>query len=227
MAATMSDDRWAEVDRYIAEQFAPSDPVLDAVRTSSLDAGLPEIQVSPVQGKLLELFVRLLRARRVLEIGTLGGYSAIWMARALPPDGRLVTLELEPRHAEVARRNFERAGLSSRIELIVGPALESLEAMARTPPPAFDLTFIDADKKGYPDYFDRAVSLTRPGGLIVIDNVVRGGAVTDPLSPLESVQGVRRLNERMAQEPMVSAVEIQTVGAKGYDGFALAWRRGP
>lgn len=208
------------MDRYIIDTFHLSDPVLEETLRSSAAAGLPSIQVSPPQGKFLHLLVRLLGAKRVLEIGTLGGYSATWMARALPPGGKLITLELEPRHAEVARKNLERAGVGKVVDVRVGRAVETLPTLGPEGP--FDLVFIDADKEGYPDYFDWAVRLARPGSALVFDNIIREGAVLDPAHPDPRVRAVRLLNERMSSDPRVSATEVQTVGGKKWDGFALA-----
>ena len=210
--------RWAEVDAALAALLAPPDEVLDAALAASAAAGLPAHDVSPLQGKLLELLARLQGARAILELGTLGGYSTIWLARALPPGGRLVTLEADPRHAEVARANLARAGLAAAVEVRVGPALETLPSLAGP----FDLVFIDADKRSNPEYLAWALELTRPGSLIVADNVVRGGAVADEGSTDAGVRGVRRFLELVAAEPRLHATAIQTVGAKGYDGFALA-----
>jgi predicted O-methyltransferase YrrM len=182
---------------------------------------LPNISVSPSQGKLLYLLAAIQGARRILEIGTLGGYSAIWLARALPAGGKLVTLELAPRHAEVARENLERAGLDGSVEIVVGPALESLAKLARDAVPAFDFVFIDADKPNIPEYFERSLELTHAGSVIVVDNVVRHGAVIDAASEDANVQGVRRFNERLQRTAGVSGTTIQTVGTKGYDGFTL------
>jgi predicted O-methyltransferase YrrM len=185
-------------------------------------AGLPAIQVTPSQGKLLHLLARYGNARSILEIGTLGGYSTIWLARALPPDGRLITLELEEAYAAVARENLAQAGVAALVEVRVGRALETLPKLAAENAGPFDLVFIDADKPSNPEYFTWAVELSRPGSLIVIDNVVRGGEVIDGESPDPGVQGVRLMNELLAAEPRVSATAIQTVGSKGYDGFAVA-----
>lgn len=217
----MTKPEWTAVDRYVADLFVGADPVLDAALEASEAAGLPAIHVSPAQGKLLHLLARAQGARRILEIGTLGGYSAIWLARALPPDGRLVTLEADPKHAEVARANFERAGLSRLIDLRVGPALDTLPRLAAECTEAFDLIFIDADKPGYPDYLPWSLRLARAGSLIIADNVVRNGEVVDPKSPDPNVQAVRRFNELFAAEPRVSAVVLQMVGEKGWDGFAI------
>lgn len=218
----MAEELWTEVDRYIADVLIPADPALEAALEASGAAGLPAIQVSPTQGKLLQLLAQLMGARRILEIGTLGGYSSIWLARGLPEDGRLVTLEAEPKHAEVARSNIARAGLASSVEVRLGPALETLARLAAESDVPYDLTFIDADKQSYPQYFEWALKLSRPGSLIIADNVVRGGAVADASSDDPSVVAVRRMNELMAAEPRVSATAIQTVGSKGYDGLAVA-----
>jgi predicted O-methyltransferase YrrM len=205
----------AAVDRYIADRLIPDDPawVLEANRV----AGFPSIDVSAAQGRLLALLVRMTGARRVLEIGTLGGYSTIWMARVLPPDGHMVTLEYEPRHAEVARANVERAGVADRVEILVGPASESLPRLEGP----FDFVFIDADKPSNPLYIDWAVRLARPGTVVVLDNVVRGGQVVDEGSSDPAVQGTRAAFDAIASIPHLSATAIQTVGAKGWDGFAL------
>jgi predicted O-methyltransferase YrrM len=215
----MTQERWDAVDRYLTDTLLPADSTLDEAVKDSDAAGLPPIQVTPSQGKLLHLIARVQGARRILEIGTLGGFSTIWLARALPADGRLVTLEIDPKHAGVARRNLERAGVGDRAEVRVGPALELLPKLEGEGP--FDLAFIDADKPSTPDYFRWALRLSRPGSLIVVDNVVRSGAVTDPAGD-ESVRAIRATLELMAAEPRVTATAIQTVGAKGYDGFAVA-----
>jgi predicted O-methyltransferase YrrM len=213
--------RWDEVDAYLTETFVPRDDAFAAALADSDAAGLPAIQVSPPQGRLLELLVRALQARSILEIGTLGGYSTLWLARGLAPGGRIVTLELDSKHAAVAKRNFERAGRSGVIELKLGPALETLPRMVDERAGPFDLVFVDADKPSLPDYFGWSLRLSRPGTLIVVDNVVREGDVVDAKSPDASVQGVRRMNERIAAEPRVSATTLQTVGGKGYDGLAF------
>ena len=218
----MTQKTWTAVDRYLDDLLVGHDAVLEAALQASAAAGLPPISVSPTQGKLLNLLVRVRGARAILEIGTLGGYSTIWMARALPADGHLVTLEINPKHAEVARASIARAGLLALVEVRLGRALETLAQLGAEGAGPFDLIFIDADKPSLPEYFQLALPLSRPGSLIVIDNVVREGAVVDAASPDPSVQGVRRLNELMASEPRVSATAIQTVGAKCYDGFALA-----
>ncbi len=199
-----------------------TDPALVLALTDSATAGLPAINVAPNQGKLLQLLARMAGARAVLEVGTLGGYSTIWLARALPPGGRLVTLEAEPRHAEVAAINLDRAGVADVVEIVVGKALDTLPRLAEEGREPFDFVFIDADKAGNPDYFAWAVQLSRPGAVIVVDNVVRGGSVTDAGSDDPAVVGTRRLFEVVAAEPRVHATAVQTVGSKGHDGFLLA-----
>jgi len=216
----MSREQWTAVDAYLAESLLPPDPVLDAALAASDAAGLPQINVAPNQGKLLQLLAQVQGARRILEVGTLGGYSTIWLARALPADGRLVTLEYDPKHAQVARANIAAAGFASQVEVVVGKAADTLPGVAAAADGPFDLVFIDADKPSNPIYFDWALKLSRPGGLIVVDNVVRAGAVTDPAGGAE-VQGVRKLFEKIAAEPRVSATAIQTVGSKGWDGLAI------
>jgi predicted O-methyltransferase YrrM len=218
----MNQKLWSSVDDYLCGALIPADSVLEAALKASTAAGLPAINVAPNHGKLLNLLARSLAAKRILEIGTLAGYSAIWMARALPPDGRLVTLELEPRHAEVARANLARAGLSHLAEVHVGSALDTLPKIAAAGLGPFDFVFIDADKSNIPEYFRWALRLARSGSLIVVDNVVRNGAVIDSSSDDPNVQGIRRFNELLAKEPRVSATAIQTVGVKGYDGLTLA-----
>ena len=218
----MTQDRWSEVDRYLVELFVPADPALDAAIRTSETAGLPPIHVAPNQGKLLWLLASALRARTILEIGTLGGYSTIWLARALPEGGRLITLESDPRHAEVARGNIARAGLDAVVELRLGRARDTLPHLVAERAGPFDLIFIDADKTGYPEYLDWSLRLSRRGSLIVADNVVRNGAVTDAASADADVRAVRRFNERLAREPRVSATALQTVGSKGHDGLAIA-----
>lgn len=217
----MSDKTWTDVDRYFEDVLLGPDPALQEALEASEAAGLPGISVSPLQGKLLFLLARLQGARRILEIGTLGGYSAIWMARALPADGRLVTLEVDAGHAEVARANLERAGVAHLVDVRLGAALETLPRLAEEGAGPFDLTFIDADKPALPDYFRWALRLSHPGSLIVVDNVVREGEVLDEASDDPRVTGVRRLNELLAAEPRVTATAIQTVGRKKHDGMAL------
>ena len=214
--------QWTTVDRYITDMLVPSDPALDAALAASTAAGLPAINVAPNQGKLLHLLARMRGARTILEVGTLGGYSTIWLGRALPRDGSLISLEIDPKHAEVARANIARAGLADRVEVRLGRTVDSLAVIAAEGKDPFDLVFIDADKPSNADYFTWALKLTRPGSVIIVDNVIRKGAVADPASTDANVLGVRRLNELIAAEPRVSATAIQTVGSKGYDGFALA-----
>jgi len=213
---------WTKVDHYITDTLIPADPALQAALQSSTAAGLPEIQVAPNQGKLLHLLARSQGARRILEIGTLGGYSTIWLSRALPPDGRLITLELDPKHAEVAGANIARAGLSDKVEIRVGPAIQSLPKIAAENHGPFDLIFIDADKATIPEYFTWSLKMSRPGTLIIVDNVVRGGAVIESASEDASVQGVRKLFAMLAKEPRVTATALQTLGSKGYDGLLIA-----
>ena len=218
----MPQDQWTAVDHYIADLLLPADPALEAALAAQTAAGLPPINVAPNQGQLLHILARAMGARAILEIGTLGGYSTIWLARALPANGRLITLEASPRHAEVARANIARAGLADRVEVRLGRALDTLPQLATEGHGPFDLVFIDADKPTAAEYFEWALRLTRRGGLIITDNVVRDGAVVDAESVDASVQGVRRLNAALAAEPRVSATVIQTVGSKGYDGLAIA-----
>lgn len=211
---------WTSVDNYFAGLLAPTDPQLDAAQAANRAANLPAIDVSPLQGKFLQVLVQLLRPKQVLEIGLLGGYSTIWMARGLPDDGRIVSLEYEPRHAEVARKNLAGAGLLERVEIRVGAALDSLPGLAPMAP--FDLIFIDADKPNNPNYLDWALKLSRPGTVILVDNVVRQGKIADAGSTDDDVVGTRKMFERMAAEPRLSSVAMQSVGAKGHDGFAMA-----
>lgn len=218
----MTRELWTAVDNYLTGLFAPHAPDLEAALQAANDAGLPSIHVAPNQGKLLAILAQAIGARSILEIGTLGGYSAIWLAQALPPDGALVTLEADSVHAGVARTAIAGAGLAGRVEVRLGRALETLPLLATDPRAPFDLVFIDADKVNYEAYFHWALKLTRPGSLIIADNIVRNGAVVDAASADQNVQGVRRFNDAVAAEPRVIATGIQTVGAKGYDGFALA-----
>ncbi|MGF9966867.1 O-methyltransferase [Bacillus rhizoplanae] len=215
-------NKWTEVDRYITNLLVPSDPVLDTVLQVNADSGLPAHDVSPNQGKFLQLLAQIQGARTILEIGTLGGYSTIWLARALPKDGRLLTLEADPKHAEVARSNINRANLSDIVEVRLGPALNTLQQLVDEKHEPFDFIFIDADKRNNPYYLAWALKLSRPGTLIIGDNVVRDGAVLENSGDDQSVQGIRQFYELLATEPRVSATAIQTVGSKGYDGFALA-----
>lgn len=218
----MTSAQWTAVDAYFDRLFNAPDAVLDAALVDSEKAGLPQMAVTAHQGKLLHVLAMATGARRILEIGTLGGYSTIWLARALPAGGQLITLELEPRHAEIARGNLARAGLNEVVEVRIGRALDSLDRLIAEQAEPFDFIFIDADKASLAEYLDAALRLSRPGTLIVIDNVVRNGAVVDAASTDASVQGVRRFAERAAGEPRVILSVTQTVGAKGYDGFALA-----
>jgi predicted O-methyltransferase YrrM len=219
----MTQEHWSAVDRYINDLFIAADPALDAALEASVAAGLPAINVAPNQGKLLHLLARIQGARNILEIGTLGGYSTIWLARALPSGGRLITLEADPKHAEIARANIARAGLNDVIDLRLGLALDTLPQLAADGRGPFDLIFIDADKPNNPEYFQWALKLSRRGSVIIVDNVVRKGEVVDAASSDPTIVGVRRFNAMLAAEPRVSATEIQTVGSKGYDGFAIAF----
>jgi predicted O-methyltransferase YrrM len=223
LAEFMNPETWTAVDRYLTGLLEPADPVLESALAASAAAGLPPINVTPAQGKLLQLLARMQRARNILEIGTLGGYSTIWLARSLPPGGRLITLEFDPKHAEIARGNFARANLAGVVDLRVGRALDILPQLAAGGCGPFDLIFIDADKPGTADYFVWALKLSRPGSLIVVDNVVRKGAVIDAASDDPNVRGMRRFVDVLALEKRVSATVLQTVGSKGYDGFALAF----
>ena len=221
----MNQEQWTAVDEYAADLFVGNDPVLKSTLADSTAAGLPEIAVSPAYGKLLTVLARSVGARNILEIGTLGGYSTICLARALPAGGRLVSLEFNPLHADVARNNIARAGLADQVEVIVGRAVDSLAALAAAGRGPFDLIFIDADKPGYADYLAWSLRLARPGTLIIADNVVRKGRVIEPDSDDAMVQGVRRFNELLAAEPRLDATILQTVGGKGYDGLAFAFVR--
>jgi predicted O-methyltransferase YrrM len=218
----MPQDQWSAVDNYIGDLLFPPDPALDAALQAQTTAGMPAINVAPNQGRLLQVLALACGARRILEIGTLGGYSTIWLARALPPGGRLITLEANPTHAEVARANIARAGLAEVVEVRLGPALDTLPRLAAEGGDPFDLVFIDADKPNTAAYFGWAVRLARRGSLIITDNVVRNGAVVDAASADPNVQGVRRFNEALAAEPRVTATILQAVGSKGYDGLAFA-----
>ena len=218
----MTEDLWSKVDRYISDALVKPDPALEAALAASEAAGLPAINVSPNHGKLLHILARLVNARAILEIGTLGGYSTIWMARALQPGGRLITLEFDPKHAEVAKANIARAGLERVVDIRVGVALESLPAIAAGQIGPFDLIFIDADKVSTPDYFQWALKLSRVGSLIVVDNVVRKGEVAKSKTDDPAVRGMRRYIEVAAAEPRVIVTALQTVGCKGYDGFSIA-----
>jgi predicted O-methyltransferase YrrM len=216
----MTQELWTRVDDYLDAHLTGPDPILDAARQAAADAGLPDIAVAPNQGKFLYLLARIHGAKNILELGTLAGYSTLWLARALPPEGRLITLELDPRHAEVAQSNLARAGFSGRVDVRIGRAIDTLPSLKSEAP--FDFIFIDADKASTPDYFNWSLQLSRPGTVIVVDNVIRDGAVIDAKSHDPSVQGIRRLNQMLKTEPRVTATTLQTVGGKGYDGFTLA-----
>jgi predicted O-methyltransferase YrrM len=217
----MSDD-WRDVDAYLAGKLLGDDPVLDAALEANKAGGLPAIDVSPVQGKLLHLLARAAGARRILEVGTLGGYSTIWLARAVPEEGRVVTLEIDPHHVAVARANLDRAGVGARVEIRVGPAIETLAALRAAGEAPFDLVFIDADKQNNAAYVRAAIALARPGALIIVDNVVREGRVLDPQSGDPNVEGTRRLFDMLVNEPRLDATAIQTVGVKKWDGLVVA-----
>lgn len=216
--------QWSAVDSYLIDALIPQDPLLSQVLANNQRAGLPAFDVAANQGQFLALLVRMVRAQRVLEIGTLGGYSTIWMARELPEDGELLTLEADPRHAALARENLRLAGVDKQVTLREGPALQTLESLGDRPP--FDLIFIDADKPSNPDYLRWALRYSRPGTLIIGDNVVRDGEVVNPRSEDDRVQGVRRFIEMMARDPRLTVTALQTVGSKGWDGFTLAWVNG-
>ncbi|XTZ40350.1 O-methyltransferase [Salmonella enterica] len=213
--------KWSAVDEYLQKMLIPDDAILTQVLANNHRAGLPSIDVSPPQGQLLALFVRMVRAKRILEIGTLGGYSTLWMARELPDDGELLTLEAEPLHAAIARENLQFAGMANRVTVKEGQALETLENLGDHPP--FDLIFIDADKPNNPNYLKWALHYSRPGTLIIGDNVVRDGEVTNAVTTDAKVQGARKFIEMMGSDPRLTVTAMQTVGSKGWDGFALAW----
>ncbi|WP_410580041.1 O-methyltransferase [Amycolatopsis sp. lyj-108] len=213
----MTQEIWSKVDEYIFDALIPADRTLDEALLASDEAGMPPIAVAPNQGKLLHLLAKMVGARSILEIGTLGGYSTIWLARALPPEGRLVTLEYYPKFAEVARKSIDAAGVGELVDIRIGEALDLLPGVEGP----LDLTFIDADRVNNPAYFEAALKLTRPGGVIVIDNVVRAGAVADPANTSDEIEGLRRMHELIAAEPRVDATALQTVGKKGYDGLTI------
>jgi predicted O-methyltransferase YrrM len=217
----MPQETWSAVDSYITETLIAADPILEAALAANAAAGLPSIDLAPNQGKFLHLLARIQGAKRILEIGTLGGYSTIWLARALPPDGRLITLEFEPKHAAVAQANIAHAGLSS-VEIRLGSAAESLAQLHSENQQPFDLIFIDADKPNNPTYLEWSIRLSRPGTLIVCDNVIRDGEIADPKSTDPKVQGTRTMFEMLSADPRLEATALQTVGSKGYDGFAMA-----
>jgi predicted O-methyltransferase YrrM len=218
----MSHELWTAVDRYIGDALIPFDDVLEAALKANAAAGLPAIDVAPNQGKLLHMLALMNGARRILEIGTLGAYSTIWLARALPPDGHLVTLEADPEHARVAASNIARAGLTNIVDIRLGPALETFEQMSREGEEPFDFIFIDADKPNNPEYLKWALRFSRLGTLIIGDNVVRKGAILDPANEDPYVRGTRTFLQMLGQEPRLMATALQTVGSKGYDGFAIA-----
>ena len=218
----MQPEQWNTVDRYICDSLVPPDPVLDGALRFCAELGLPAIHISPNQGKLLHILARSINARNILEIGTLGGYSAIWLARALPIGGRLVTLEIDAKYSEIARVNIANASLTNLVEFRVGRAIDTLPRLMAERRGPFDLIFIDADKENIPEYFTWSVKLARPGSLIVVDNVVRNGALADPTNSDPNVRGVRRFHEMLAMAKHVTATTIQTVGSKGYDGFTIA-----
>ena len=215
-------DIWNQVDQYFTDALIPNGDDFDAALVANRDAGLPPIDVTPLQGKFLDILVRATGSKRILEIGTLGGYSTLWIARALPDDGEVVTLELESHHAHIAKQNLEAAGFASRVDLRIGPAAESLAALVQKQVAPFDFIFIDADKASYPDYLQWSLKLSRPGALIVADNVVRDGKVIDPENPDPYIRGVRRFTEMVSAEPRLRATALQTVAGKGYDGFIIA-----
>jgi predicted O-methyltransferase YrrM len=217
----MNEEQWSDVDKYLVSLLVPADPTLALALTNSDEAGLPKINVAPNQGKLLMLLAKMAGAVRVLEVGTLGGYSTIWLARSLPSNGTLISLELEPHHADVARENLKGAGVETLVEIRVGPANDSLRQMIEDEMEPFDFIFIDADKEGYPEYLDLSLRLCRVGTVIVADNVIRDGEVTNIESTDPRVLGVRTFLERAASESRLDGTAVQTVGSKGYDGFAL------
>jgi len=217
----MTDTKWAEVDEYLNALHIGPDAALDGAAEATVAAGLPPIAVTPNQGKLLHILARMQRAKSILEIGTLGGYSTIWLARGLEPGGKVVTLELDQKHADVAAASIAKAGFSDVVEIHVGKAIDTLPQLAHSGDAPFDLIFIDADKKSIPEYFEWALKMSRPGTLILVDNVVRAGNVVNADSPDADIQGIRRFNEMVSREPRVTVTTLQTVGSKGYDGLAF------
>jgi predicted O-methyltransferase YrrM len=217
-----SKELWKQVDQYFAGALIADGDGFDAALDANRKADLPAIDVTPLQGKFLEILVRATGSKRILEIGTLGGYSTLWLARAIPHDGIVVTLEIEPRHAQIAKQNLDAAGFTDRVDLRLGAAAETLAALIKERTAAFDFIFIDADKASYPEYLQWSLKLSRPGTLIVADNVVRDGKVIDPSHPDPNIQGVRRFTEMVSAEPRLTATALQTVAAKGYDGFVIA-----
>jgi predicted O-methyltransferase YrrM len=226
MSNEKPNELFTAVDAYIAQNLIPADPALDEALKDNAAAGLPAIDVSPTQGKFLHLLAKIKGARRILEVGTLGGYSTIWFARALPQDGKVVTLELNPKHAEIAARNIARAGLTGRVEQRIGPALESLAQLHSEKTEPFDLIFVDADKPNNPNYLDWALRLSHPGTIIITDNVIREGIILNPDDPDPTVQGTRRFFEKLGAESRLEATALQTVGCKKHDGFAIAIVKG-
>jgi len=218
----MNQPLFESVDHYISQLFHDEDDCLKATEKSIIESGIPQISVSPNQGKYLHILARLCKARKILELGTLGGYSTIWMARALPEDGRLITMEIDPKHAAVAQQNFDRCGLASKIEILLGKAIDILPELKAKGAGPFDMIFIDADKPPYLEYFKWALQLSRPGTLIIADNVIREGKILQDPSPDEMVEGVKKFNEFLAQSAAVTATIFQTVGAKEHDGMAIA-----
>jgi predicted O-methyltransferase YrrM len=218
----MKSDLWTAVDQYLTKTLIPADPILEAALAANAAAGLPSIDVSPTQGKWLHLLAKIKGATRILEVGTLGGYSTIWLARALPPEGRLITMEFEPKHAAVAQENIARAGLSHLVEIRIGAAADSLAKLHTEDPTPFDLIFIDADKPNNPTYLEWALKFSRVGTLIVVDNVIRDGEVANPASTDPSITGTRTMFEMLAANRRLQSTALQTVGSKGYDGFAIA-----
>jgi predicted O-methyltransferase YrrM len=213
---------WTTVDQYLNETLIPADPILEAAQAAQAAANLPSIDVTPTQGKFLHILALMQGAKRILEVGTLGGYSTIWLARALPPEGHLLTLEFEPRHAAVARENIARAGLAHLVEIQIGPAADSLAKLHATSPAPFDLIFIDADKPNNPIYLEWALKLSRKGTLIVVDNVIRDGEIANSENTDPAITGTRSMFKMLAANPRLHATALQTVGSKGHDGFALA-----
>ena len=218
----MTQDRWADVDEYFQDRLSTSDPILESVLDANAQGELPPIDVSPNQGKFLNLLARLINAQRILEIGTLGGYSTICLARALPDGGQIVTLELEPHHAKVAQRNFEKAGVGNVVDLRLGDALESLQRLVESESEPFDMVFVDADKERCAEYLEFAILLSRPGSLIIVDNVVRDGEIVNENSDDSRVLGVQAMIDKMSSDDRLTATMLQTVGIKGYDGFTIA-----
>ena len=218
----MDQARWTEVDRYLDEVLVGSDPALDAALADVDAAGMPAISVTPTLGKLLYILARMVGARRILEVGTLGGYSTIWLARAVPARGQVVSLEIDAGNAAVAAASLQRAGVADRVDIRIGRAVDTLAALEVAGVEPFDLVFIDADKQSNPEYLAWALRLTHVGSVIIVDNVVRGGAVADSTATDPSILGIRRMNELIAAEPRLLTTAIQTVGSKGYDGFAIA-----